>query len=618
MLDVDRDLEGRCIMVTVKLEDQEYLLVNLYAPNSDTPGYFNDVIQRIVNKNPVQVIIGGHFNLVLDEQVDSLNRKTNNVRSKAVIIEFMEDFGLEDVWRTFHGDEWVYTCFKRKPTVAGQFDFLMLSQGLMGTVESCQIEYATFSDHSLVMANMDIELVKHGPGIWRLNCHLLDDAKIVDEAKSLIELKKRQNAHLPIQESWELIKSNLAIYFQDVGRKTACANSVKLGALNNIIQELHAESVEDPLGETKYLNEVKAKIDYLENKQIEGVIFRSRARWVEEGERSSKYFFSLEKRNYNAKLMRKINMGGKVCTEQKEILKAQRDFYKALYTQDGDKPFMIENNTQCRLSEEQKERLEANITIEEMLKALQDMKPGKAPGKDRLPMEFYKTFWNKIASLLYDVYCDCMLQCKLNKTARVGLISLLPKGKKDPNFLKNWRPLTLLNLDYKILAKVLALRLKLVVPDLIGPQQTGFMEGRQISKDIRKTMDVITYMNIKKKACLIMTIDFEKCFGLLTYNAIQGALTYFHFGKTYNSWIALFFNEFTVQTYNAGYLSYPFVKTRSINQGCPISPYLFLLCSEIMSHKLSNHHRIEGVTVGEAILLLSQFVDDADHTNFTL
>ena len=87
-------------------------------------------------------------------------------------------------------------------------------------------------------------------------------------------------------------------------------------------------------------------------------------------------------------------------------------------------------------------------------------------------------------------------------------------------------------------------------------------------------------------------------------------MNYFGFGERYKWWISLFFNEFTVKTQNAGFLSSPFVKTRSINQGCPISPYIFLLSSEIMAHKLVQDARIEGITIGESKLLLSQFADD--------
>ena len=79
---------------------------------------------------------------------------------------------------------------------------------------------------------------------------------------------------------------------------------------------------------------------------------------------------------------------------------------------------------------------------------------------------------------------------KLNLTARKGVVTLIPKKSKDPLMLKNWRPLTMLTVDYKILAKLLATRLKRVLPTIIAPHQTGFMEGRQISVTIRTSIDI--------------------------------------------------------------------------------------------------------------------------------
>ena len=135
----------------------------------------------------------------------------------------------------------------------------------------------------------------------------------------------------------------------------------------------------------------------------------------------------------------------------------------------------------------------------------------KAPGCDGLPAKIYKVCWDQIKNPLFDIYMQALNEGKLCRTARRGLISLLPKGNKDPAFLKNWRPLTLLNMDYKILAKLLALRLKKVMPTLIGEQQTGFMQERIIAENIKKTIGVLTYVNNQNslKRYVIMTIDLK-------------------------------------------------------------------------------------------------------------
>ena len=254
--------------------------------------------------------------------------------------------------------------------------------------------------------------------------------------------------------------------------------------------------------------------------------------------------------------------------------------------------------------------MDAPLTMEEVHTAVFAMKDNKAPGTDGLPIEFYKMFWNELKDKLMLLYSFSITNGRLNKTARQGLICLLPKGQKDPSYLKNWRPLTLLNLDYKILAKTLATRIKHFLPSIIGEQQTGFLEGRQITDNIVKTLDILAFANAKKKKQVIITIDFEKCFDRVAYDAIYGSLKYFKIGDKFLQMIRLFFTDFTVCTQNAGYCSQLFIKGRSVNQGCNISPYLFLLCSESMSHKIFENSQIQGVTVGDIKYLMAQFADD--------
>ena len=97
-------------------------------------------------------------------------------------------------------------------------------------------------------------------------------------------------------------------------------------------------------------------------------------------------------------------------------------------------------------------------------------------------------------------------------------------------------------------------------------------------------MDIIAYANNKKKKQLIISIDFEKCFDKIAYRAIFGSLEYFKVGPRFIQWISLFFTDFECCTQNAGYISDMFDKQCSVNQGCNISPYLFLMCSEVMAH----------------------------------
>ena len=108
----------------------------------------------------------------------------------------------------------------------------------------------------------------------------------------------------------------------------------------------------------------------------------------------------------------------------------------------------------------------------------------------------------------------------------------------------------------------------------------------------------------------MLDLDYEKCFDRIEYKAVFGALRYFSFGEKFIKMCRLFFTDFKANVQNGGYVSQSWFKERGVNQGCPISPYLFLVCSEVMAHKIKEHPNIEGITIGQVTHVISQFADD--------
>ena len=115
-----------------------------------------------------------------------------------------------------------------------------------------------------------------------------------------------------------------------------------------------------------------------------------------------------------------------------------------------------------------------------------------------MPIEFYRAFWHEIKKYLFNSYKYSLENGNLSITQKRGVISLLPK-KNDPLLLKNWRPLTLLNVDYKILAKVIATRLKEALIHLINSDQTGFLEKRFIGHNIVSLIEMHGFFRNPRK-----------------------------------------------------------------------------------------------------------------------
>ena len=166
---------------------------------------------------------------------------------------------------------------------------------------------------------------------------------------------------------------------------------------------------------------------------------------------------------------------------------------------------------------------------ENVSKLSKSMESGKSPGTDGLPVELYKVFWKDVSTFLTISLNRSYQKGNLAITQRRGIISLIPKKDKALNELKNWRPITLLNCDYKIASKAIASCLKFLLSDLIDHDQTGFLKGRSIAENICLINNVISYTHLKDIPGLLLFIDFEKAFDTIEWNFVQKVLEHFGF-----------------------------------------------------------------------------------------
>ena len=308
-----------------------------------------------------------------------------------------------------------------------------------------------------------------------------------------------------------------------------------------------------------------------------------------------------------------ITEAGKHIMEQKAILDEQTKFYKNLYTKNPKVKFaLVRSEEEPYLMEEDKLSCEGDLTEDELFDGLMTLRSNKCPGGDGLTNEFYRKFFKKLATPLKLMAHHAFENELLPLSTWRGIIFLLLKKSKDSRYVKNMRSLTLINGDYKIIAKALDNRLRTVLPKLIKSDQTGFMKGRRIGWNLRKLLDIIEYTRRANIPAVILSVDMEKCFDMISYSAIFGALKYFNFGVRFTRWVKLFYTDFQVCTQNFGYFSEYFSKTRSTNQGCIILPSIFLLISEILANKLRNNKLIKGIPINGTEFLLSQFADDMD------
>ncbi len=332
--------------------------------------------------------------------------------------------------------------------------------------------------------------------------------------------------------------------------------------------------------------------------------------------KNTKFFLSLEKRNYKNKTITSLENNNKITEDPDEIAELCKNYYEKLYSsrdlpikpEDDDSNTFFEHIPS--LTTEQKYLCEGKLSSNECLKALKDMKNGKTPGLDGFTAEFYKFFWVDIKDIVIDSLNYAFDSGMLSLEQKRGVITLVPKKDKTRLLLKNWRPISLLNTDYKILTKSLAARLEKVLPHLINEDQSGCMKGRYIGDNVRTVLDLIDFTRYKNMPAILLLIDFEKAFDSISWSYIDKTLKAFNFGDSFQRWIKTIYNHISSTVINNGHMTPFFELHRGIRQGCPLSAYIFILCAETLAAKIRANPTIRGIIINNREFKISQFADD--------
>ncbi len=220
---------------------------------------------------------------------------------------------------------------------------------------------------------------------------------------------------------------------------------------------------------------------------------------------------------------------------------------------------------------------EGNLSEYECGSSLMEMKNNKSPGSDGLTVEFYKIFWNDIKRYYVNSINYAFENGTLSELQNQGVLTLIPKKDSDLSILTNWRPISLLNVDYKIATKSIANRIKKALPSIIDHSQTGFLKGRYIGENIRILYETLDNVNETNSPGLFFFADFEKAFDTVEHAFLIKVMQKFNFGNDIINWVKLFYSGAKSCVSNNGYLSDFFSINRGVRQGCPLSPYLFIM-----------------------------------------
>ena len=176
--------------------------------------------------------------------------------------------------------------------------------------------------------------------------------------------------------------------------------------------------------------------------------------------------------------------------------------------------------------------------------------------------------------------------------------------------IKNWRPISLINVDAQIVSKTLAKRLEPILPELIRCSQNAYVKGRSIFDAVRTIDDILEYTRHAKMSSFLVAIDFEKPFDSLDHTCLLKVLNAFNFGPSFIQWIRTMYSNISSCIINNGFTSDYFEVGRGVRQGDPLSPLLFMLGLEILTRSIQKNDKIQGIQIENSEVKVTLFADD--------
>ena len=562
---VHKDKDGNYLNLQIEMYNLKINLITIYAPNVDNPNFFRTIENLILHSDADYNLLCGDFNLVLDPSKDAFNyHKINNPNSRQSVLEIMNANNLIDIFRLCHPNDKRYTWRRKNPIKQARLDYFLISNSMFDLINTCNIKPGYRSDHSIIQLEIEFSKFQIGKGIWKFNTSLLSNQdylkiikKVINEEKVKYALPIYQLNYIEDTSSNEYLQfvidedTFLELLFLRIRGETIKFSSV-LKKNNNSMEKALKEDIEYLETHSTYndqiLNDKKQELQNIREHKLKGEFVRSRLKWISDGEKPSKYFCGLEKKNYTEKTIRKLELSDKtVIMDQKLILKNTEKFYANLFKDrncfarypqiEKDIEILLNNNKKNTVKNV---KLGQDLKIYEISQALKSMKNNKTPGIDGIPTDFLKVFWFYLKHFIQRSLNCCFRKGKLSYSMRQAIIICLPKDTKDRRFLKNWRPISLLCVTYKLALTVIANRMKPYIDKIVSKSQTGFLSGRNISESTRLIYDIMHYTEVKKINGILLLIDFAKAFDSISWTFIYKILSYFGFDDDLLKWIKMF------------------------------------------------------------------------------
>lgn len=619
---VQSDSAGRYVIVVGKLYSLPVILACIYAPNWDDSTFFTNFFSHLPDLSSHHLILGGDINCVLSPLLDrSISKRTSLTKSAHTIQLFLKTYGVADVWRFRNPTSRAYSYFSPVHKTYSRIDYFFLDKRILHLTKECDYGAMVISDHGPLIMKMYIPDTQSTYRAWRFNPLLLSEDEFTKFISSEIKvfLDINQTPGMSSSTVWESLKAYLRGQIISYCANKRRANTERIKKLSDEILELDRLHGYTPSADViKKRLSLQTEFDLLSTRHAEYLISKSRHGHYEHGEKSGRALaHQLRQRTANQTIPEINDECGLKCTDNEKINSCFRKFYQLLYTSDGpNNPVLLEDFFRFlkmpSVSVEFSAELERDLSVKEIVSAIGALQSGKSPGPDGFSTEFFKKFSEELSPLLLLVYQESLANNSLPPTTRQAVISLLIKKDNNPLNCSSYRPISLLNTDAKILAKILARRLENIIPSIISSDQTGFIKNRYSFFNIRRLFNILYCPTPHDPGNIevMLSLDAEKAFDRVEWDYLFKTLEVFHFGPKFISWIRLLYTLPVAAIRTNNNLSTYFELKRGTRQGCPLSPLLFAVALEPLALALKQCPTIKGIHRAGSEHKVSLYADD--------
>ncbi|GBG86201.1 hypothetical protein CBR_g41105 [Chara braunii] len=535
VIDAEADLWGRWAWIKAVIGGEKWVLMTVYAPtNWRERAKFFLKLKTIVPKAD-RLLVVGDWNVSLDEALRPGAASAGRGDVQA-LLDLNAEMMLLNPFPVLNQEDPGYTWFSnlfrnRQDITRRRLDYFLLSEEILERVTAVRQFCHPMSDHKPVV--VEAAGAERGKGFFRLNSQVLEEPGIGEWVEDHMSRWEEARPFFETPTDW--LDGGIAIV------------SGVLDVCSRILARARNSK------EAEYLRKIEEAEDRMEGHPISVMYARL----------------------YYSNILTSRRPHDNVDTD----LSLMSDTWE---------------DTTTGLHGGGKLDLDRPLTLEEISQMLKTMAKGKSPRVDGLTVEFYAANWVVFGPLLVELYNGILVGGKLGKGMTHGVIVVLFK-KGDKADVRNWRPISLLNVSYKILGKSLARRLARYLLDLVAPDQVAFVQGRSIFDNIVTTIETLEVVQNENLDYAVLLLDLEKAYGKVGWTFVLTTLHWLGFGEGFYAWVIALYTFSTAFVMINGHLSEPFPLTRSLRQGCPLAPLIFVIQLEVLLNKIRAQPVIRGL-----------------------